>query len=75
MYRTACPWPRHGRDLQRPRAYLGRQGEEGAGATPQENSAMNRPEPPETAIKAMLLLTALAVGLVLFVEFIAKNLR
>ena len=36
---------------------------------------MNRPEPPETAIKAMLLLTALAVGLVMFIELIAKNLR
>jgi hypothetical protein len=36
---------------------------------------MNRSEPPETAIKAMLLLTALAVGLVMFIELIAKNLR
>jgi hypothetical protein len=32
-------------------------------------------DPPETAIAAMLLLTAIAVGLVMFVELIAKNLR
>jgi hypothetical protein len=32
-------------------------------------------DPPETAIAAMLFLTALAVGLVLFVELVAKNLR
>jgi hypothetical protein len=32
-------------------------------------------DPPETAIAAMLLLTAIAVGLVLFVEIIAKSLR
>ena len=32
-------------------------------------------DPPETAIAAMLLLTAIAVGLVLFVELVAKNLR
>jgi|688.fasta_scaffold44138_13 hypothetical protein len=34
-----------------------------------------RHDPPESAIAAMLLLTALAVGLVLFVELIAKQLR
>jgi hypothetical protein len=34
-----------------------------------------RNDPPETAIAAMLLLTALAVGLVLFIELVAKNLR
>ena len=34
-----------------------------------------RTDPPENAIAAMLLLTALAVGLVLFVEFITKALR
>jgi hypothetical protein len=34
-----------------------------------------RTDPPETAIAAMLLLTGIAVGLVLFVELIAKNLR
>jgi hypothetical protein len=34
-----------------------------------------RTDPPENAIAAMLLLTALAVGLVLFVEFITKGLR
>jgi hypothetical protein len=32
-------------------------------------------DPPETAVAAMLLLTAIAVGLVMFVEFVAKNLR
>ena len=32
-------------------------------------------DPPETAIAAMLLLTGIAIGLVLFVELIAKNLR
>jgi hypothetical protein len=32
-------------------------------------------DPPETAIAAMLLLTAIAVGLVLFVELVAKQLR
>jgi hypothetical protein len=32
-------------------------------------------DPPETAIAAMLLLAAIAVGLVLFVEIIAKSLR
>jgi hypothetical protein len=32
-------------------------------------------EPPERAIAAMLLLTALAVGLVLLVEFVTKALR
>jgi len=34
-----------------------------------------RSEPPEQAIAAMLLLTALAMGLVMFVEFITKALR
>jgi len=34
-----------------------------------------RTDPPESAIAAMLLLTAIAVGLVLFVELVAKNLR
>jgi hypothetical protein len=34
-----------------------------------------RTEPPEQAIAAMLLLTALAMGLVMFVEFITKALR
>jgi hypothetical protein len=34
-----------------------------------------RTEPPEQAIAAMLLLTALAVGLVLLVEFFARNVR
>jgi hypothetical protein len=34
-----------------------------------------RSEPPEQAIAAMLLLTALAVGLVLLVEFFAKGVR
>jgi hypothetical protein len=32
-------------------------------------------DPPEAAIAAMLLLTGIAIGLVLFVELIAKNLR
>ena len=34
-----------------------------------------RHDPPESAIAAMLLLTGIAIGLVLFVEFIADNLR
>jgi hypothetical protein len=34
-----------------------------------------RTDPPENAIAAMLLLTAIAIGLVLFVECIAKGLR
>lgn len=34
-----------------------------------------RTDPPEAAVAAMLLLTALAVGLVMFVEFITKSLR
>jgi hypothetical protein len=34
-----------------------------------------RNDPPEQAIAAMLLLTALAMGLVMFVEFITKALR
>jgi hypothetical protein len=34
-----------------------------------------RTDPPEQAIAAMLLLTALAVGLVLLVEFFARNVR
>jgi hypothetical protein len=34
-----------------------------------------RNDPPEAAIAAMLLLTAIAVGLVLFVELVTKNLR
>jgi hypothetical protein len=34
-----------------------------------------RSEPPEQAIAAMFLLTALAMGLVMFVEFITKALR
>lgn len=34
-----------------------------------------RTEPPENAIYAMLILTAIAVGLVLFVECIARGLR
>jgi hypothetical protein len=32
-------------------------------------------DPPETAIAAMLFLTAIAVALVLFVEIIANSLR
>jgi hypothetical protein len=32
-------------------------------------------DPPEQAVAAMLLLTALAVGLVLLVEFVTKALR
>jgi len=32
-------------------------------------------DPPENAIAAMLLLTAIAIGLVIFVEIIAKGLR
>jgi hypothetical protein len=32
-------------------------------------------DPPEQAIAAMLLLTALAVGLVMFIEFVTKGLR
>jgi hypothetical protein len=34
-----------------------------------------RSEPPDNAIAAMLLLTAIAIGLVIFVEIIAKGLR
>ena len=34
-----------------------------------------RSEPPEQAIAAMLLLTAIAVGLVLLVEFFARGAR
>jgi len=34
-----------------------------------------RSEPPEQAIAAMLLLTALAVGLMLLVEFFARGVR
>jgi hypothetical protein len=34
-----------------------------------------RNDPPETAIAAMLLLTAIAVGLVVLVEFATKLLR
>ena len=34
-----------------------------------------RNDPPETAIAAMLLLTAIAVGLVVLVEFVTKLLR
>jgi hypothetical protein len=34
-----------------------------------------RTDPPESAVAAILLLTAIAVGLVLFVELVAKNLR
>lgn len=34
-----------------------------------------RTDPPETAIAAMVFLTAIAVGLVLFIEFITKALR
>jgi hypothetical protein len=34
-----------------------------------------RHDPPESAIAAMLLLTGIAIGLVLFVELIAKSLR
>jgi hypothetical protein len=34
-----------------------------------------RHDPPEQAIAAMLLLTALAVGLVMFIEFVTKGLR
>lgn len=34
-----------------------------------------RNDPPEAAIAAMLLLTAIAVGMVLFIELVAKNLR
>jgi hypothetical protein len=34
-----------------------------------------RTDPPEQAIAAMLLLTALAVGLVMLVEFATKGLR
>jgi hypothetical protein len=32
-------------------------------------------DPPEQAIAAMLLLTAIAVGLVMFIEFVTKGLR
>jgi hypothetical protein len=32
-------------------------------------------DPPENATAAMLLLTAIAIGLVIFVEIIAKGLR
>ena len=32
-------------------------------------------DPPETAIAAMLLLTAIAVALVVFVEFLTKTLK
>jgi len=34
-----------------------------------------RTDPPETAIMAMALLTGIAIGLVMFVEFISKALR
>jgi hypothetical protein len=34
-----------------------------------------RSEPPEQAIAAMFLLTALAVGLVMLVEFFARGVR
>ncbi len=34
-----------------------------------------RQQPPDKAIAAMLLLTALAVGLVLLVEFFARGVR
>lgn len=36
---------------------------------------MNRPEPPETAVAAMLLLTAIAVGLVILADLLANWLR
>jgi hypothetical protein len=34
-----------------------------------------RTDPPENAIYAMLILTGIAIGLVLFVECIARGLR
>jgi hypothetical protein len=34
-----------------------------------------RNDPPEAAIAAMLLLTAIAVGLVVFIEFATKALK
>ena len=34
-----------------------------------------RTDPPESAIAAMLLLTGIAIGLVLFIELVAKGLR
>ena len=34
-----------------------------------------RVDPPETAIMAMAVLTGIAVGLVMFIEFITKTLR
>jgi hypothetical protein len=34
-----------------------------------------RTDPPEAAIAAMLLLTALAVGLVVVVEFLTKTIK
>jgi hypothetical protein len=34
-----------------------------------------KPEPPESAMAAMVLLAALAVGLVMFVELVVKQMR
>lgn len=34
-----------------------------------------RQDPPESAVAAMVFLTAIAIGIVLFIEFVTKQLR
>ena len=66
--------PAHGSRLRRPAANAARPRGQGVGRTSAEVGQV-RTDPPENAIAAMLLLTAIAIGLVLFVECIAKGLR
>lgn len=72
--RSDRPRPPHGQGLRRPRADAARPRGQGIGRTSPEVGQV-RTDPPENAIYAMLLLTAIAIGLVLFVECIAKGLR
>ena len=72
--RSDRPRPAHGPRLRRPRADAEGPRCQSPGRTSPEVGQV-RTDPPENAIAAMLLLTAIAIGLVLFVECIAKGLR
>ena len=74
MPRPDCAWPLDGSRLQRALTVLANSRDKRIGAPPQENRAMT-PTPPDNAIAAMAVLTAVAVLLVLITETIANWLR
>jgi hypothetical protein len=72
--RPDCSWPLDGSRLQRALTVLANSRDKRIGAPPQENRAMT-PTPPDNAVAAMALLTAIAIALVLAADWLANLLR